>query len=289
MQKKHKKYVLIFLLPSLILFVIFQIVPLIWSFALSFTDWNIRTDPNFVFVDNYIKMFTSSDFWSSCLHTLQYVFIEVPLVIFFGMILALLVNQKFKGISFFRGAYFIPVVSSWVAVSLIWKGLLNPKFGMINQGLSVLGIQGPSWLFDPSWAMWGVILASTWKDMGFAMVLLLGGLQNVDKQLLEASSLDGANSWKRFWKITLPLISPSVFLTSMISAISAFQVFEQVWVMTEGGPAGATSVLVEHIYKNAFKYSQMGYAAALSWVLMLIILVISLIQNKLEKKWVVYS
>ncbi|HQO11825.1 MAG TPA: sugar ABC transporter permease [Petrotogaceae bacterium] len=289
MKKKDGKYIFWFLAPSLAVFLIFQFIPMIWSFIISFTDWNVRTLPKWVGLGNYIEMFSDKNFYEAVIHTFQFIIMYIPLVLIGGMMMAMLVNLKIKGIGFFRSFYFIPVVSSWVAVSLIWKGILNPAYGYLNYFLSLFGIEGPQWLYDKNWAMVGVVMASVWKDIGFTMVLLLGGLKNISEEILEAAQIDGAGRLKKFFKITLPLMSPQIFFVIMISMINSFQVFDQVMVMTNGGPAGATTVLVEQIYRNAFSYSRMGYACAMSWILLLIILVFSFIQNRAEKKLVFYS
>nr|WP_273230420.1 sugar ABC transporter permease [Kosmotoga pacifica] len=288
-RKGDLKYLIFFLTPSLIFLFLFQILPITYSLVLSFMQWNIRTPAVWIGLGNYANLFHDKEFWLSVWHTFQYILMYVPLVIIGGMILALLVNKKIKFQNFFKVSFFIPVISSWVAVSLIWKGLLNPKYGFINQILSWFGIQGPAWLFDPKWAMTAIVFASVWKDVGFIMVILLGGLSNIPKHLYEASVIDGATPWKQFWRITLPLLTPTLFFALMITLINSFQIFDQVWIMTNGGPAGATSVIVERIYRNAFSYSKMGYAAAMSWILFALIFGISFLQNRYQKKWVFYS
>lgn len=288
-MKNKWKLALFFLTPSLVFFLAFQCIPLVYSVFLSLSEWNVRTPPKWVGFENYRILFHDKIFWMSVIHTFYFIGMYTPLVIIGGMILALLVNSKIRFRAFFRTSFFIPVVSSWVAVSLIWKGLLNPRYGYINEILSWFGIRGPSWLYDPRWAMLGIVLASAWKDLGFIMTILLGGLNNIPEQLYEASSLDGATQWQQLKYITLPLLTPSLFFALMITLINAFQVFDQIWIMTGGGPAGATSVIVEQIYKNAFSYSRMGYAAAMSWILFGMIFGISFLQNKYQEKWVFYS
>jgi len=202
---------------------------------------------------------------------------------------ALLMNQKLIGRTFFRGAFFMPVISAWVAVALMWTWIFNPKFGIVNYLLGMIGITGPAWLYDPNWAMPAIILTSVWKDTGFIMVLFLASLQNIPHEYYEAAALDGANAWAKFRYITLPLLSPTVFFTLIISLINSFQVFDQVWIMTQGGPAGSTSVLVEQIVNNSFRYGRMGYAATLSWVLFLIVFAVTIFQTRMQKNWVAYE
>ncbi len=284
-------WVAFFLSPSVIGLTIFMLVPIISSLGLTFFEWNplIPTHFNFVGLDNYQYLLVDKNFLPALLHTLNFIVIYIPLVLIAGLGVALLLNQKIKGLAFFRGAFFLPVVSAWVAVALLWMWIFNPKFGLINYLLSLIGIHGPAWLFDPHWAMYAIILTSVWKDIGYIMIMYLAGLQNLPDEYGEAAAIDGASRWQRFLFITLPLLSPTTFFALIISLINSFQVFDQVWIMTEGGPAGATSVLMEQIVNNAFRYGRMGYAATLSWVLFLFVFLITLIQNQIQKKWVVYE
>jgi multiple sugar transport system permease protein len=171
----------------------------------------------------------------------------------------------------------------------MWRWLLDPGTGIVNYALSLIGIDGPGWWTDPDWAMASVIIASAWKDLGFVMVILLAGLQSIPEEYYEAASVDGAGRWSRFRNITIPLLTPSLFFVLVISLINNLQVFDQVWVMTKGGPAGATSVVVENIVRNAFSYGQMGYAAAMSWIFFVVLLVITAIQFRLQRRWVTYA
>jgi multiple sugar transport system permease protein len=166
----------------------------------------------------------------------------------------------------------------------LWSWLFNPKFGLINYGLSLVGIRGPGWLFDTHWAMPAIILTSVWKDLGFVLILFLAGLQAIPHDYYEAAALDGANRFQQFLTITLPLLAPTTFFVTIISLINSFQVFDQVWVMTEGGPAGSTTVLVEQVVKHAFRYGEMGYASAISWVLFTIVFVVTLVQFRVQRR-----
>lgn len=284
-------WVSFFLSPSLIGLTIFMIVPIISSFALTFFEWDPLLPARFNFVgsDNYERLFIDKNFIPALMHTINFIVIYIPLVLVAGLGVALLLNQKIKGLAFFRGAFFLPVVSAWVAVALLWMWIFNPKFGLVNYFLGLIGIQGPTWLFDPQWAMLAIILTSVWKDTGYIMIMYLAGLQNLPDEYGEAASIDGASRWQRFLFITLPLLSPITFFAMIISLINSFQVFDQVWIMTQGGPAGATSVLMEQIVNNAFRYNRMGYAATLSWVLFLMVFLVTLVQNQIQKKWVIYE
>lgn len=290
-NKGIKKWLVIaiFLLPNLIGIIIFMGIPIASSFILSFTEWDLIGDIKFVGFDNFIAIFKSDDFWRALAHTLYFIAGYLPLVMGFSLFFAIILNRKLKGIVIFRAIYFLPVISSWVAVSIIWKWLLNSQYGIINYALSLVGIIGPSWLQDPKWAMPAIIMTSVWKDTGFVLVMFLSGLQQISEDFYEASNIDGASAWQQFVKITLPLLAPTTFFVLLISLINSFQVFSQVWIMTEGGPAGSTSVMVELIYKNAFRYFKMGYASALSWILFAIIFIFTIIQNKLQKRWVGYD
>lgn len=279
----------LFLLPNLIGFILFTGIPIIYSFVLSFTEWNLITTPRFIGLANYKTLLKDEEFWLALKNTLRFIVGYLPLVMSISLGIALMLNKKIKMKTFFRGVYFLPVVTSWVAVSLIWKWLLNPVYGLVNYGLSLIGINGPAWLQDPKWAMAGIILTSVWKDIGFIMVLYLAGLQGISKSYYEAADIDGAGSFQKFWHITLPMLAPTTFFVFVISLINSFQVFDQILIMTNGGPVGATTVLVQQIYNNAFRYFKMGYAASISWVLFLLVFAVTYIQIKLQKRWVDYG
>lgn len=284
-------WVAFFLLPSLAGLLVFLITPMLASLALTFYEWDPLIPTRFTFVgtENYLTLLKDTGFWSALGHTLYFIAGYIPLVLITGLSVALLMNQKLIGRTFFRGAFFIPVISAWVAVALMWSWIFNPKYGIINYLLGLIGIVGPNWLYDPNWAMPAIILTSVWKDTGFIMVLFLSSLQNIPQEYYEAAALDGADGWAKFRYITLPLLSPTVFFTLIISLINSFQVFDQVWIMTEGGPAGSTSVLVEQIINNSFRYGRMGYAATLSWVLFLIVFLVTVFQTRMQKNWVTYE
>lgn len=288
-RRKRRLAAMLFLLPGFLGMLIFLFIPIGASLVLSFTEWDLLGVPKFVGGFNYIDLLSNADFRNALLHTLTFIVGYLPSVIFLSLLIAILLNSKVRGIVAFRAIYFIPVVSSWVAVSMIWKWLLNPQYGVINYLLSLIGIQGPMWLYDPNWAMFAIIITSVWKDLGFVMVIFLAGLQGIPKFYYEAANIDGAGAMAKFRHITVPLLRPTTFFVLIISLINSFQVFDQVWIMSEGGPAGATSVIVEQIYKNAFSYYKMGYASAMSWVLFIIILTITIIQNRLQKRWIDYE
>lgn len=281
--------VVLFLGPSLVPLLLFTLGPMAASIGLSFLKWDLLRPPNLVGFANFSNVLGDPDFQAAVGHTLFFIVGYLPLVYVGGLLLALALNQRVRGLSFFRAAYFLPVVTSWVVVALMWKWLLNPDSGMVNFALGLVGIKGPGWWTDPGWAMPSIILASAWKDLGFVMVILLAGLQSIPEDYYEAASVDGAGRWARFRRITLPLLTPSSFFVLVISLINSFQVFDQVWVMTGGGPAGSSSVVVEQIVRHAFSYQQMGYASAMSWLLFAVILVVTVFQFRLQRRWVNYA
>ncbi|EHB6497720.1 sugar ABC transporter permease [Enterococcus faecalis] len=283
-KKNNALWISLFLLPSLMGFLVFIIYPVFYSLGVSFTDWDLINPMKFVGIKNYQSLVNDSTFWNSLKNTFLFIIGYLPSVMIIGLLVALLLNSKLCLKPVFRGVYFLPVVTSWVAVSLVWKWLFNPKYGLINYFLTMIGLHGPNWLNDPKTAMLAIIITSVWKDIGFIMVLYLGGLQNISVSLYEAADIDGADKWHQFWKITLPMLKQTTFFVSMISLINSFQVFDQVNIMTAGGPGDATTVLVQNIYNSVFKYSEMGYAAAMSWILFLIILVVSVVQMWGERK-----
>lgn len=286
-----------FLLPSLIGMLIFSVLPLIISGLISFTDWNglaALTAPgffqeHFIGLENYKKILSSAEFWRTLGNTAEYIILYIPLMLAASLLVATLLSQTRRGIGFFRVVYYIPVLTSWVAASLIWKTVLSPQYGALNGILSIFGIQGPGWLTDEKWAMPAIVLVSVWKDMGFFGLILLSGVVGINKTYYEAADLDGANGWVKFIRITLPLLTPSIFYVLIVGMINAFQLFPQIMIMTGGGPNGATQVMVERIYNYGFRYYRMGYASAFSWILFAIIMVFTAIQMKGQERWVHYD
>ncbi|WP_019147448.1 carbohydrate ABC transporter permease [Timonella senegalensis] len=283
---KRYGWLAFFLLPSAIPLAIFVFRPMISSLWISLHEWNLISDMKWVGLENYSKLLSSDQTWDIIGHTLLYIAGYLPIVYFGGLALAVLLNQKIYGRAFFRSAYFLPVITSWVVVALVWQWLLNPSNGLVNQVLGFLNLPQPGWWTDPVWAMPSVILASAWKDLGFVMVILLAGLQAVPGDVLEAAKMDGTNAWQRFWRITFPLLSPSSFFVIVISLINGFQVFDQVYMMTGGGPSGSSQVIVGQIYDLTFRYGRAGEASALSWILFLLIMLVTAFQLVGQKRWV---
>lgn len=290
MKTYSKMMIVLFLLPSLLGVVLFKIVSMVVAFGISFTDWNLLSKPNFVGIDNYRKLFQDPEVLLALKNTFMFIGGYLPIVLIVSLLLSALLNQKLKGVSIYRGIYFISVVTSWVAVSMIFKGIFNPDYGIINRIIEFLGMEGPNWLQNPKYAMKAIIITSIWKDVGFLTVIFLGGMQSISADIYEAAMIDGANAIQKFFKITLPLLTPTIFYGLIISIINSFQIFDQVLIMTAGEPsAELTPVLVTQIYKYSFKYQEMGYATALSWVLFLIILTVTIVMNILQRKWVKYD
>jgi multiple sugar transport system permease protein len=286
---RYALVVLAFLLPSAIPLALFVLGPMVGAAWVSLTKWNLLAPATFVGLDNYAKLLADPTTGDVFLHTLYYVAGYLPIVYVGGLALALALNTALKGRSLLRGVYFLPVVTSWIAVALVWRWLLSPKSGVVNSVLAAVGIDGPGWWTDPNWAMPSIILASAWKDIGFVMVILLAGLQAIPTDLHDAARVDGAGWWRRLVSVTLPLLSPSTFFVIVISLINGFQVFDQVYAMTGGGPNGSSEVVVQQIYDLTFRYGRAGEASALSWLLFIVVLAITVIQIRGQRRWVVYG
>ena len=289
-RRRHNGlWVLAFLLPSAIPLVAFTLTPMVGSLWVSMHEWNLISPMEWVGLENYSTLLRDPGTWRGFGHTLGYIAGYLPLVYVGGLGLALALNQAFRGRNFFRAAYFLPVVTSWVVVALVWQWLLNPSNGLVNEVLGFFHLPQPGWWTDPAWSLPSVILASAWKDLGFVMVILLAGLQSIPTEIQEAARVDGANAWQRFRSITLPLLSPSTFFVLVISLVNGFQVFDQVYVMTGGGPSGSSQVVVGQIYDLTFRYGRAGQASALSWMLFIVILAVTALQLRGQRKWVTHA
>ena len=274
--------------PWLIGFVLFYLGPIIASFYFSLTEWDLLTSPQFVGVENYVRLFTRDALaLKSFKVTLVYTLVYVPLDLIFGLSLALLLNQKLRGIGAFRTVYYLPSVLSGVAYVVMWMWMFNPQHGLINTLLSYAGIQGPRWLLDPKWALSALIIMSLW-GVGRSMIIFLAGLQDIPVVLYEVAEIDGANRWNKFWKVTLPLLTPSLLFNLIFGIILTFQTFTNAFVATNGGPLDSTLFYVLYLYRKAFEHLQMGYASAMAWVLFLIVLGCTLVIFLTSGKWVFY-
>jgi multiple sugar transport system permease protein len=279
----------LFISPWIVGFILFTAGPVVASLGLSFYQWSLIRPPRFVGLENYVTMFTNDPlFWQSLRVTLLYVAVAVPLQIAFALFLAILLNQKVRAIPVFRTIFYLPSVVSGVAIAVLWLWLYQPELGLINDLLSKVGIDGPAWLISKQWALPAIIGASLWT-VGGTMIIFLAGLQDMPQHLYEAAALDGAGEWAKFRHVTLPMLSPVIFFNLVLGLIAAFRMFELPLVMTQGGPINATMFYALYLYLSAFKFLKMGYAAALAWVLFIIIMIVTGLQLKLARRWVYYE
>lgn len=277
-----------FIAPNFIGFAVFTLVPMLFSFVLSLMEWDGGTvNPmKFTGIQNYLRLFADSKFQNAYWNTLVYALGYVPLTLVLSLLLAIVLNAKIRGRNFFRTLSFFPYVASIVAVASVWNMLFNPSMGPVNMLLSALGIENlPRWSADKNWAMITVILFSVWRSIGYYMIIFLAGLQGINADLYEAASLDGAGKWKQFLNVTLPQLKPTTFFVVVMLTIGSFKVYDQIFLITQGGPGDRTMVLVYYIYNQAFKYSDYGYASTVSIVLFLTVLAVTLIQFRGEKKY----
>lgn len=272
----------VFILPALIGTLIFIIIPVVFSFGLSFVEWDLLNPVKFVGLNNYINIFSDPLFGRILLNTFVYAISTSIFAVIIPLILACILNSKIRGSEFFKTAYFLPFVTPMIVVAIIWQWIFDPNIGAMNQFLHL----HINWLYDTNFAMPAVIIVSVWKLIGYNMVIFLAGLSALNQSLFEAARIDGANHFDTFRFVTVPLLSPTIFFVVIITCISSFQVFDLIYMMTQGGPLDSTNVLVYAVYKNAFEYFKVGYASALAYVLFAIILALTLIQWSLRKKMV---
>ncbi|MHB0878883.1 MAG: carbohydrate ABC transporter permease [Anaerolineae bacterium] len=275
--------------PWIVGFLVFTLGPMVVSVYFSLTDWDMLSPAEFVGLGNFIQLLTRDRiFYKSAVTTAYYTFGSVPLGMVVGLLIAMLMNSKVRGITVFRTIYYLPSLVSGVAVALLWRWVFNPQMGVINGLLWQIGIKGPGWVFSEDWVIPSFIIMSLW-GVGGSMIIYLASLQGVPSELYEAANIDGAGSGRRFLAITLPMISPVLFFNLIMGMIGSFQVFTQSFVMTEGGPNNASLFLVLYLYRNAFQYFKMGYASALAWVLFAIIMVFTLLVFRSSSVWVYYE
>jgi len=294
LQRAYEGY--FFLAPNITGFLIFTAFPVVAALALSFFRWDLLTPPVFVGAAQFRELlFSDPQFRRVVFNTFYFTFGTVPVRVVLSLLLALALNQKLRGINAYRMIYFMPVVTSLVAAALVWQWIFNGNFGILNSFLWGLGdllhipIHPPDWLNSTRWAMPAVMVLNLWKNVGFTMTIYLAGLQAIPQELYEAAEVDGAGGWAKFWRITLPMVSPTTFFVVVMSLIWAFQVFEEPYIMTRGGPAFATTTIVQYIYLNAFRWSRMGKAAALAWILFGIIFFFTWLQLRYQRRWVHYE
>lgn len=301
-----------YLLPALVIILIFRFLPMLYAFRVSFYKWGMAGAEKFVVLRNYTAILRDSNFWQAFGNTVYFSFGVVPTSLFLSLLIAVLLHRRIKGVRFFRTIYFLPVITSIIAVSMVWKWIYHPQVGLANNILHLFGIKGFNWLSEwrgifemlfssfgvhltikgPSLALCSLIVVSIWKGLGYNIVLFLAGLENIPAQYYEAAKVDGASRWQVFRHITWPLLSPTTFYVLLMTTIISFQMFAYVWMMTgppAGGPLGTTNVLVYYLYDHAFNFSQYGYGTAAAFILFIIILTLTLLQRKLVESRVFYG
>jgi multiple sugar transport system permease protein/alpha-1,4-digalacturonate transport system permease protein len=274
-----------FILPNFLGFAALTLVPVIATLLLAFTNWNSYSTPEWVGLDNFRRMADSDNFWAALSNTTYYAAGHIPLTLAASLGLAVLLNQKLRGVGVLRTAFFFPYITSLVAVAVVWNMLLSPDVGPVNQLLKAVGVANPpGWTTSTDWSMPAVIIASVWRDMGYYMVLYLAGLQTIPAELYEAARVDGAGAWKRFWHITLPGLRPTTFFVLVMLTVASFKVFDLIQVMTEGGPGRSTLVLSQLIFREGITQGRFGYSSAISMVLFLLVLAITVTQFRLQRR-----
>jgi ABC-type sugar transport system permease subunit len=281
----------LFVGPVVLGTLVFHILPMVPTVYASFTNWDGLNPPQWVGLANYDRALGGHDpnFTIGVTNTLLYLVGRVPGGILVGLLLALLVNERLRGITLVRAVFYLPVVSSVVAVGVVWRWIFNEQYGLLNTTLDLLNVAGPRWLTDQTWAKVAVVIVAIWHSMGYTMVLFLAGLQNIPPSLEEAAAIDGAGAWQRFRHVKLPLLTPTLFFVVIISIIGSFQVFNLIYVMTKGGPGTATYVYVYHMWQEGFQLHKFGYGSALAWMLFLVIAFVTFVQWKLQDRWVFYK
>lgn len=286
-EKSQRRWFYFFIFPWLFGFVTLTLGPMIYSFAMSFTDWDMFTQMNFIGLKNYKDIFQDKRFLLSVKNTFVYTFMSVPVNMLLSIGMAYLLSFRLKGMKLYRTIYYIPAVVPAVASCVLFKNILATK-GILNQGLSLIGIQGPRWLLDKESVLGGFVILALWT-VGSTMVLMLSAINSVGEEMYESAHLDGATRFQMFRKITIPQITPIIFFNLITGIIGSLQTFTQVYMLTDGGPDYASSMIVPYLYKNAFSYYRMGYASSMAWVLFAIVLVFSMLVMKSSSMWVFYE
>ncbi len=291
MQRREAIEGILYLSPWIIGFTVFVAGPLIASGYLSLTKYNVLRPPQFIGLNNYIFAFTKDSlFIPSIIRTFYFALLSVPLAMIGSLLIAILLNQKLVATTVWRTFYFLPTLTPLVAAALLWRWMLNPDVGLVNYLLAQIGIQGPGWLASTTWAIPALVLVTLWASVGGSrMIIFLAGLQDVPKEMLEAAEIDGAGTWDKFWNVTLPMITPTIFFNLVLGIIFALRTFEVAFISTAGGPARATWFISLHIYQNAFVSFDMGYASALAWLFFLILFLLTYLQFKFSGRWVFYA
>lgn len=295
MKRKEALWFYLLVLPWVFGFVALTLGPMIYSLFLSLTDWDLFTPPQFVGLDNYIRLFSKDKvFWKTVFNTLYYAFISVPLGMLFSLLIVYFLTKPVKGSTIYRTLYYIPATVPAVASALLFKWLLAPDAGMINRFLAIFGVDGPAWLLDPVWVKPALILMSLWT-VGVNITLLMAGTKSIPTEFYEAAELDGASYTARYFRITLPLLTPVIFFNLVNGLIVALQVFTQIYIMTGsggatmGGPNNASMMIVPYLFNNGFRFYKMGYASAIAWLLFVLVLILTLLVFRSSNAWVHYE
>ena len=275
----------LFIAPNMAGFLLFTCIPVCYALFISFQKWDIIGSMSFIGVKNYVNLLGDKRMWNALLHTVQYSAAYIPGSIVFSLLLAVLLNARFRMVKLYRAIVFLPVITSMVSVSLVWSMIFADELGLINVLLAPLGVPNIGFLSNPKLAIYSIAIVGIWKSLGYNMTIFLAGLQGIPTSLYEAATIDGATEFQKFTKITLPLLTPTTYFICIMSVIGSLQVFDQVYIMTLGGPANATETIVHYLYMNGFRYMKMGYASAISFVLFFLILILSVLQNKLFNRF----
>ena len=290
MRRREELLAWLFITPIILGALIFQLYPTLFSLYTSFTRWNLLTPPKWVGFKNYVELFTTDRFFFKTMsNTVTYALGVVTAGLILGLFFAVLLNQNIRGKFIYRAIYFIPVVAPTVAVALLWQWLYEPNFGVLNGLLRTIGIQGPNWLGNTKWALPSVMFEAIWAGLGFNILIFLAGLQGISQEYYEAAEIDGANGVQKFFFITIPLLSPTTFFLLVTGVIGAFQVFDIPFVLTHGGPANATQMVVLYLYNNAFTFQKMGLASAVALIVFILIITLTFINFRFSKRWVFYE
>ena len=286
----EERWAWLFLAPTILGLAVLSAGPIAAALGISLTAWDLLTPPEFVGLDNFAGLLSDDRFLIALRNTTFFTVVSVPLGLLLALALALALDRSIRGIAWIRTAYFLPVVTSTIAIALVWMWIYSPDDGLLNQALQAVGLPAQRWITDPFWAMPAIVAMSVWQGLGVNIIIFLAGLQAIPRELLDAADVDGAGRWQRFRHVTLPLLTPSVFFTGILSLIGAFQVFDQVYVLARPGqPTSATITVVYFIYENGFRNFKMGYASAASWVLFLIVAILTVVYFRSQRRWVHYQ
>ncbi|MCG5217966.1 carbohydrate ABC transporter permease [Streptosporangium sp. KLBMP 9127] len=287
-RRMERRWGLLMAVPAILGFVIFTAGPMVASALFSLTDWQIGGTPSYVGFDNYTALVDDELFWKSLSATTYYTLGAVPLALIVAFAVAMLLNQRVRGLSIWRTIFYLPTLVPAIANVVLWIWIFNPDFGLLNSLLRQGGLPTAQWIYDEATAIPSLIIMSTW-GFGNTMVIFLAGLQGVPRHLYEAVSIDGGGPWRRFWHVTLPMMTPTIFYNLVVGVVGTFQVFNQAYVMTEGGPNQSTLFYVYYLFRKAFHESEMGYASALAWVLFMVIMVVTFLMFRNARRWVYYE